>query len=167
VQQAYLGGQAAFAMNWPYIFSLAEASGSSLKGKTGWIPFPSGSSTPKAALGGDALVINAKSQNADAAWKFIQFLTNDSVQIDRAVSAGDPPAVQSAYNSTLYSKAPYYQQEKAVFDVATPRPVTPLYPRISQVLQTEINAALSNQETPENALAAAQSQIKSITSGGG
>jgi multiple sugar transport system substrate-binding protein len=167
VQQAYLGGQAAFAMNWPYIFSLAEASGSSLKGKTGWIPFPAGSNTPKAALGGDALVINAKSKNADAAWKFIQFLSNDSAQIDRAVSAGDPPAVQSAYNSTLYSKAPYYEQEKAVFDVATPRPVTPLYPRISQVLQTEINAALSNQESPENALAAAQSQIKSITSGGG
>src|SRR3982074_1889822 len=40
VQQAYLGGQAAFAMNWPYIFSLAEASCSSLKGKTGWVPVP-------------------------------------------------------------------------------------------------------------------------------
>jgi multiple sugar transport system substrate-binding protein len=167
VQQAYMGGQAAFAMNWPYIYSLAEASNSPLKGKNGWIPFPAGSKTPKAALGGDSLVINAKSQSANAAWKFIQFLLNDQEQIARAVSAGDPPAVQSAYNSSLYSQAPYYQQEKAVFNVATPRPVTPLYPRVSDVLQTELNAALANQKTPQDALSSAQSQIKTITSGGG
>jgi multiple sugar transport system substrate-binding protein len=167
VQQAYMGGQAAFAMNWPYIYSLAEASGSALKGKTGWIPFPAGTKTPKAALGGDSLVINAKSQNSSAAWKFIQFLLNDQEQIARAVSAGDPPAVQSSYNSSLYSQAPYYQQEKAVFNVATPRPVTPYYPRVSDVLQTEINATLANQKTPQDALSSAQSQIKTIISGGG
>jgi multiple sugar transport system substrate-binding protein len=131
------------------------------------MPFPAGGHTPKAALGGDALAINAKSKQVDAAWKFIQFLTTDQVQIDRAASAGDPPAVKSAYNSTLYSKAPYYQQEKDVFEVATPRPVTPLYPRVSQVLQTEINAALSDQKRPQDALASAQSQISSIVNGGG
>jgi multiple sugar transport system substrate-binding protein len=167
VQQAYLGGQAAFAMNWPYIFSLAEASGSPLKGKTGWMPFPSGSNTPKAALGGDALAINAKSKQANAAWQFIQFLNSDAVQINRAVSAGDPPAVKSAYNSTLYAQAPYYQQERPVFDVATPRPVTPSYPRVSQVLQTQLSAALSNQMSPQDALNSAQSQITSIVRGGG
>jgi multiple sugar transport system substrate-binding protein len=167
VQQAYLGGQAAFAMNWPYIYSLGEAAGSPLKGKVGWIPFPAGSNTPKAALGGDSLVINSKSTNATAAWRFVQFMSTDSVQIDRAVSAGDPPAVKSAYNSALYSQAPYYQQQKAVFDVATPRPVTPLYPRVSDVLQTQLNAALSNQVSPSSALSSAQTQIKSILSGGG
>jgi multiple sugar transport system substrate-binding protein len=167
VQQAYLGGQAGFAMNWPYIFALAEAPNSPLKGKTGWMPFPAGSNTPKAALGGDAVAINAKSKHAEAAFKFIQFLTTDQIQIDRAVSAGDPPAVKSAYNATLYSKASYYQQEKPVFDVSTPRPVTPLYPRVSQVLQTEINSALSNQKSPQDALGSAQSQINSLASGGG
>jgi multiple sugar transport system substrate-binding protein len=167
VQQAYLGGQAAFAMNWPYIYQLAEASGSAMKGKVGWIPFPAGSNTAKAALGGDALVINAKSQLAPAAWKFIQFLNSDSIQIDRAVTAGDPPAVKSAYNQTLYSQAAYYQQQKPVFDVATPRPVTPLYPRVSDALQTQLNAALTNQVSPQSALNSAQSQINTILSGGG
>jgi multiple sugar transport system substrate-binding protein len=167
VQQAYMSGQAAFAMNWPYIYALAEASNSPLKGKNAWIPFPAGSKTPKAALGGDSLLINAKSQSAPAAWKFIQFLLTDQVQQARAVSAGDPPAVQSAYNASLYSQAPYYQQQKAVFDVATPRPVTPLYPKVSDVLQAELNGALANQKTPQEALSSAQSQIKTITSGGG
>jgi multiple sugar transport system substrate-binding protein len=167
VQQAYMSGQAAFAMNWPYIYALAEASNSPLKGKNAWIPFPAGSKTPKAALGGDSLLINAKSQSAPAAWKFIQFLLTDQVQQARAVSAGDPPAVLSAYNASLYSQAPYFQQQKAVFDVATPRPVTPLYPKVSDVLQAELNGALANQKTPQEALSSAQSQIKTITSGGG
>jgi multiple sugar transport system substrate-binding protein len=167
VQAAYLGGQAAFAMNWPYVYQLAEASNSNLKGKVGWIPFPAGTNTPKAALGGDALVINSKSQLAPAAWKFVQFLNSDSIQIDRAVTAGDPPAVKSAYNQSLYSQAAYYQAQKPVFDVATPRPVTPLYPRVSDVLQTQLNAALSNQISAQDALNSAQSQINSILSGGG
>jgi multiple sugar transport system substrate-binding protein len=167
VQDAYLSGQAAFAMNWPYIFQLAEASGSTVKGKTGWIPFPSSMGSPQAALGGDELAINAHSQHPEQAWKLIQFLTSDKVQIQRALAAGDPPAVKSAYTSQLYDQAPYYKQEKAVFEYATSRPVTPLYPQISQVLQTELNAALTNQTTAQAALASAQQQITSILNGHG
>jgi multiple sugar transport system substrate-binding protein len=165
LEQAYMSGQAAMALNWPYVFSEAEAPKSPVKGKTGWIPFPS-TSTPKAALGGDDLVINAKSTNADAAWRFIQFLTSRDQQVQRALIAGDPPAVKSAYTSELYSKAPYFQDEKKVFDVVTPRPVTPDYPKVSAVLQTELNATLTNQKSPQAALSSAQQQINQIVGSG-
>jgi len=87
------------------------------------------------------------------------------VQIERAISAGDPPAVKSAYTQQLYRQAPYYRQEQAVFNVVEPRPVSPVYPQISEVLQTQLNAALSNQTSPEQALATAQQQINSIVHG--
>jgi len=167
VEKAYMGAQTAFAMNWPYVFSEAEKAGSPVKGKTAWIPFPSLGGPSKAALGGDDLVINAKSQHADAAYKFIQYLTSSKVQIDRALSAGDPPAVKSAYNSQLFGQASYYQQEEKVFNVVSPRPVTPLYPQVSTVLQTEINAALTNQTSPQQALTAAQQQITQIVGSNG
>lgn len=165
VEKAFMGGQAAFAMNWPYVYQEAEAAGSAMKGKTGWIPFPSSAGSSKAALGGDVLAINAKSQHQNEAWKFIQYLTRNDVQTDRALSAGDPPAVKSAYTSSLYSQAPYYQQEQKVFSVATSRPVDPKYLQISQVLQTQLNAALSNQLSPQAALTAAQQQVNGIVSG--
>lgn len=165
LEQAYMSGQAAFALNWPYVFSEAEAAGSPVKGKTGWVPFPS-TKSPKAALGGDDLVINAKSKNADAAYKFIQYLTSDKVQIDRALSAGDPPAVKSAYTQDLYSKAPYFKDEVKVFNAVSPRPVTPLYPKVSDALQTELNAALTNQKTPQAALSSAQQNINQIVGNG-
>ncbi len=167
VQSAWLSGQAAFAMNWPYLFQLSEASGSSVRNKTGWIPFPSSTGTPQAALGGSDLAINAKTQHPRAAWKLIQWLTSPAVQTQRAVFAGDPPSVLAAYTPALYSKAPYFRQEKAVFKYATSRPVTPLYPQISSALQTAISAALSGQESPARALAGAQTAVNGIVSGSG
>lgn len=155
VQAAWQSGQTPFALNWPYLFQLSEAKGSNLAGKTGWIPFPSASGgTPQASLGGDDLAINAKSTHQAAAWKFIQFLTSVSVQITRAINAGDPPSIQAAYTSALFSKAPYYQQEQGVFKYATPRPVSPVYTQISSQLQTMISSVLSGQETASAALTA-------------
>jgi hypothetical protein len=53
------------------------------------------------------------------------------VQIDRAATAGDPPAVRSAYGQRLFDLAPYYREEQRVLGVTTSRPVDPEYVRIS------------------------------------
>jgi multiple sugar transport system substrate-binding protein len=165
-ESTFLSGQAAFAMNWPYVFAEAEASGSKVKGKTGWIPFPSETGEPQAALGGSMLAMNANTQHADAAWSFIQYLTSPQVQIDRALSAGDPPAVQAAYTQALFAKAPYFKDEQEVFNAASPRPVTPDYPKISDALQTMLSSVLTNQQTPQEGLAQAAEEVSAITNGG-
>jgi len=160
VQAAWQAGQAPFALNWPYLFQLSEAKGSSLAGKTGWIPFPS--SAPQASLGGDDLAINAKSTHQAAAYEFIQYLDSPAAQDHRAITAGDPPAVKAGYNSALYTAAPYYRQEQAVYAVVTPRPVTPVYPQISAQLQPMISSVLSGQQTPKAALAATAPTVAQI-----
>ena len=165
VQGAWLSGQTAFAMNWPYLYQLSEQSGSAVKGKTGWMPFPSAAGKPQAALGGDVLAINARSDHKAAAWALIQYLTSPAVQIQRAVSAGDPPAVQAAYTSALYAKAPYYKQEKDVFQYATPRPVNPAYPQISAQLQTMLSSVLTGQQPARQALAGAAPAVKNLAAG--
>ena len=130
VQSAWLSCQTPFALNWPYIFQLSETKTYPCVDRhTGWIPFPS--ATPQSSLGGDDLAINAKSTHKAAAWAFIQYLTSVGAQDNRAISAGDPPSVKAAYNARLYAAAPYYKQEAAVYNVVTPRPVTPVYPQIS------------------------------------
>ncbi|MBO0839005.1 MAG: extracellular solute-binding protein, partial [Actinobacteria bacterium] len=171
VEKAYLGGQTPFAMNWPYVFSEAQAApggtptNPAVYNKTGWVAFPSTSSA-KATLGGDNLVINAKSTHANAAMTFIKYLTSDDAQIARAIAAGDPPAVKSAYTDKLFSQAPYYRDQQKVFNVVQPRPVTPVWPQVSQALQTQLNAALANQTDPKTALNQAQTQINQILGNG-
>jgi len=166
-ESTFLSGQAAFAMNWPYVFAEAEAAGSKVKGKTGWIPFPSQSGTPQAALGGSMLAINAKSQHPDAAWAFVQYMTSPEAQIARALKAGDPPANKTAYTNALFSKAPYFRDEQQVFNYASPRPVTPDYPKISDVLQTTLSSVLTNQQTPSEGLSTAAKQVGAIVGGSG
>ncbi len=165
VQAAWLSGQTAFALNWPYIFQLSQGSNPSypaVKNHTGWIPFPNSSGTPQASLGGDDLAVNARSTHQAAAWEFIKYLISDQAQIARAIAAGDPPSVQSAYSAKLFSAAPYFKQEVPVFKVATPRPVTPVYTQISSQLQTMISSVLSGQSTPSAALSATAPTVKQL-----
>jgi multiple sugar transport system substrate-binding protein len=169
VQAAWLSGQTAFALNWPYIFQLSDGKGcqpgcTPVFNKTGWMPFPSSSGSPQASLGGDDLAVNAKSTHQAAAWEFIQYLSSDSAQIARAISAGDPPSVKSAYGSQLYAAAPYFKQEQAVYAAATPRPVTPVYTQISSQLQTMISSVLTGGSTPSAALSSAAPTVKQLLS---
>ena len=169
VQNAWLSGQTPFALNWPYIFALSDGKGcqpscNAVFGKTGWVPFPGPAGSPQASLGGDDLAINAKSTHQAAAWELIQYLSSDSAQIARAISAGDPPSVKSAYGAQLYAAAPYFRQEQAVYAVATPRPVTPVYTQISSQLQTMISSVLTGQSTPSAALSSAAPTVKQLLS---
>jgi trehalose/maltose transport system substrate-binding protein len=171
VQSAWLSGQTPFALNWPYIFALSQGSNPAypaVKDKTGWMPFPNPAGQPQASLGGDDLVMNAKSTHQAAAWEFIKYLTSNQAQIARAIAAGDPPAVKSAYTPQLYATAPYFKQEQAVFNAATPRPVTPVYTQISTQLQTMISSVLSGQASPSAALSTTAPTVKQLqaTAGG-
>jgi multiple sugar transport system substrate-binding protein len=169
VQNAWLSGQTPFALNWPYIFALSDTKGcqpgcSAVFGKTGWVPFPNPTGSPQASLGGDDLAVNARSTHQAAAWELIQYLSSASAQVARAIAAGDPPSVKSAYNSQLYAAAPYFQQEQAVFSAATPRPVTPVYTQISSQLQTMISSVLSGSSTPSAALSSTAPTVKQLLS---
>lgn len=166
VQAAWLSGQTPFALNWPYIYQLSESTTNgkpaypAVYNKTAWIPFPSAS--PQSSLGGDDLAINAKSTHQAAAYELIQYLTSVSAQDTRAINAGDPPSLTAAYNSTLYKAAPYYENEKAVYAVVTPRPVTPVYPSISSELQTMISSVLSGQSSASAALSSTAPTVQQL-----
>lgn len=161
VQQEFTSGHTPFAIDYPFVFSVAAKSGPA-KGHVGFIPFPSSTGTPGSALGGEMLAINAKSANKAAAWKLIQYLTTPSVQVQRAVATGDPPALPSAYTSTLYSQAPYFQLVKTANQYAAPRPVTPQYLAISSDLQTMISSVLSNLTPASAALSHTAAAVKSL-----
>jgi multiple sugar transport system substrate-binding protein len=161
VQNAWESSQTAFALNWPYEYASTEKI-AALKNDIAWIPFPTASGTPAAALGGDNLMIAKKSAHTAADLEFVKYLTSVSVETTRAESAGDPPSVKSAYTPALYAAAPYYKAEQSVFADTVARPSSPVYPQISEVLQTMISSVLAGQSSPSAALSSAQSQIQQI-----
>jgi len=164
VQEEFTAGHAAFAINYPFVASVdATTKSSPAYGHTGYIPFPAGpGGRPGSALGGEMLVINAKSANVAADWKLIQYLTSPSVEIARAEATGDPPSLPSAYTSALYAKAPYFKEVKILNGYAQPRPVSPNYLQISSDLQDAFSAVFANSTSPASAMSSAASQIKAL-----
>ena len=167
VQEEFTAGHAAFAINYPFVAAVdASTKGSPAQGHTGYIPFPAAKGgRPGSALGGEMLAINAKSSNATAAWKLIQYLTSPAVEIARAEATGDPPSLPAAYTNALYAKAPYFKAVKTLNGFAQPRPVSPQYLTISVDLQTAFSSVFSNISSASSALSSAASQISSLPAG--
>jgi multiple sugar transport system substrate-binding protein len=162
VQEQFSSGYTAFAIDYPFVE--AQTPAASVKGHIGYIPFPAGAGgTPGAALGGEMLAINAKTAHSAAAYKLIQYLTSPSVETARAIAVGDPPSLPSAYTSTLYAAAPYFQNVKTLNTYAAPRPVNPNYLTVSSDIQTLFSSVYATPSTgaAAAALAAGASSIKS------
>jgi multiple sugar transport system substrate-binding protein len=165
VEQEFVSGHAAFAIDYPFVESLATAA--PVKGHVGYIPFPAGAGgTPGSALGGEMLAVNAKTAHSAAAWKLIQYLTSPSVEVARAIATGDPPSLPSAYTSALYAKAPYFAAVKTLNSYSAPRPVNPNYLTVSddlQVLLSQVYASPSS-SAASAALVAGASSVKQAAS---
>jgi multiple sugar transport system substrate-binding protein len=162
VQEEFTSGHTPFAINYPFVAAVAEEGGPA-KGHVGYIPFPAAEGgKPGAALGGEMLAINAASTHSAAAYELIKYLTSPSVQTERAVATGDPPSLPSAYTSALYAKAPIFKQVKVLNGFAQPRPVSPEYLKISEVLQDALSSVYANSTSPSSALSSAASQIEAL-----
>ncbi|HLH65604.1 MAG TPA: extracellular solute-binding protein [Solirubrobacteraceae bacterium] len=163
-QPLFTNGQAAMLLDWPYVYQIAESKGSKVIGKTAYIPFPSVSGVPAAAVGGDMLTVNAHTKHMAAVIEFLQWLETPANQTARAIFSGDPPSLLSAYTPALFKAAPYFRQEVHVFKVAVARPVNPNYEQITADLQNMISSVLANQQSPAQALQSTAQQVAPLAS---
>jgi multiple sugar transport system substrate-binding protein len=157
-------GRALFMRNWPYAWNIFEKDGSPVRGNVGVTLLPSFSDRMSAStLGGWQLGINRYSRYPLAAEKFIKFLTSPESQKILALTLGYKPTRKSLYtDEELINQQPFIASLYTVFMNARPRPVTPYYMMITQVMQPEFSAVLSGIKTPRQALWSAKKQIKHI-----
>jgi multiple sugar transport system substrate-binding protein len=163
---AFPNGQAVFMRNWPYAYALmADASQSAVAGRVAVSPFPAGEGgSATAALGGSTLAINAYSEQPDAAYQLIEFLLRPAQMIERAQVAGQLPPRPSLYQSPALAAAlPIPLDEAAaIIDRAVPRPTTPAYSQLSELLQVALHRALTGQLEPRAALQDAAAGMRTV-----
>jgi multiple sugar transport system substrate-binding protein len=157
-------GKALFMRNWPYAWNIFEKQGSAVKGNVGVAPLPffPGNRTAS-TLGGWQLGVNRFSRQPEAAEKLVRFLTSPASQKTLALSVGYKPTRKALYKDPdLMRQQPFMTSLYGIFLRARPRPVTPYYLMMTQVLQPEFSAALAGIKSPEAALASAQKQVRHI-----
>jgi multiple sugar transport system substrate-binding protein len=157
-------GKAVFMRNWPYAWNVFEQEGSAIKGKVGVAHLPSfAGNESTSTLGGWQLGVNRYSKHPEAAEKLVRFLTSAESQKTIALTVGYKPARKSLYkDQDLLKNQPFFSSLYEVFMNARPRPVTPYYMMMTQVLQPEFSAVISGIRTPEQALKSSQRQINYI-----
>ena len=171
VRFAFQNGDAAFMRNWPYAWALLQdGSRSRVENRFAVAPFPAAEDgRPTSALGGAQLAVNARSANPALAWALVTFLTAPEQMLERARLAAQLPARRSLYDTAALAEAlpiPLDQVRQAL-DAAAPRPVSPVYTEISEILQVRLHRALTGQELPEPALRAAAREIRTLLSRAG
>lgn len=166
VRRVFSSGEAAFALNWTYMYNMAngDPKESKIVGKVGVVPAPGveGKSKASAVNGSMGLGITSTSKHPDEAWKYIVFMTSQKVQnkyakLSLPIWAGSysDPAVTKGQESLVAAA-------KQSLGLMFPRPTTPTYQQLSTQLQQAIHTALLKSASPADAL-----QTAADAAGGG
>ncbi len=163
---AFQNGQAVFMRNWPYAYPLMQDPAESrVAAKFSVAPMPAAEGgRPTAALGGSQLAINANTEHPEAAYAVIDYLTRPEQMLERARVVGQYPTRRPLYDDPALAEALSIPPEQArrIIESAVPRPVTPVYTQLSEILQIRLHRALTGQQTPEAALAAAAREMREL-----
>jgi multiple sugar transport system substrate-binding protein len=153
--------------NWPYAYSLGNASSSKVAGKFDIHSLPYGGSSTfgHSCVGGWNMAINAFSKNPDAAWSFIKYMLSPDAQKLLATQGSFTPSLNSVYNDAeVQSKQPLFTKLQPILQYSKPRPVSPVYLDLSNIIQVNVHQALTKQISPTAALSALQSQLQTLVS---
>ncbi len=147
--ELFTAGGAVFHRNWPYAWAVCnDTTTSEVAGRVGiaTLPgFPGRESV--SALGGWSFAISAYSPDREEAWRFVSHMTSPEVQRMFAVQVGKPPARRELYaDSAVLAANPHFGPMEEVFEAASPRPSSPVYPQLSNRLQAFLHEAVGNRE---------------------
>lgn len=153
-------GKATFMRNWPYAFALAEKA-KAVKGKFDVMPFPEWDGGGKAGiLGGHNQVISVYSKNPGGALKWIDHITGKENQKAQFLTASQSPTLKAIYDDPeVQKKYKFATTLRDSISQAKSRPVSPVYPQVSQAIYKNVHNALTGKASPEDALKTAQSEM--------
>ncbi|QGH32906.1 extracellular solute-binding protein [Gracilibacillus salitolerans] len=163
-ENAWIAGDSVFARNWPYLqASSNDEDRSSIVGDVDIAPLPAGDEGNAATLGGWMGMINRFSEQPEEAWEFLKFMTSEEGQKIIAVHGGRAPTLEALYDDPEVQEAgPLFANPEFVnvLQSAVPRPVSPIYPEISDIMQIEVSKVLTGDQSAEEAAENMQSKIE-------
>jgi multiple sugar transport system substrate-binding protein len=164
---AFQNGAAAAMRNWPYAHALLGSAESAVAGKFAVAPMPAspGAGEPTAALGGAQLAINRRTRHPERAWALVEFLLAPEQMLERAREVAQFPPRPGLYEEGAGLEgalgiAP--REARAIIRAARPRPVTPVYTQLSEILQIRLHRALTRQQEPRAALEDAAREMRAL-----
>jgi multiple sugar transport system substrate-binding protein len=160
-------GDVVFGLNWSYAWAHFQGNSpqeTKVKGQIGVAPIPSfdGKGT-SSCVGGWQWMVSAFSKNKEGAFKLLTFMASPAIQQQMSVNGAYLPVRKSMYNSSAVLKAnPHFDDLYRVIINSKPRPVSADYPRVSEVIRTNVNAVVSKSKSIDTALSDMQLELAKV-----
>jgi len=116
-------------------------------------------------VGGGDLAVFKDTDNADGAWKLVQWLSQPDVQQDFYDEVGDLPAVQAAWDTGELSTDPQLKVFGQQLDDAQSPPAVPTWEQVAASIDGLVEQASRGDLSGEDAVKQMQSEAKSIGTG--
>jgi len=110
------------------------------------------------------MYINSESENVDAAWEFVKFMTYPDQQRFRAEEGSFLPTLNDLYNDQeILDQVPVIEQGgDIVQNNSRSRPVTPFYSEISARMASAFNSNLRGETSPQETAERLQQELDNI-----
>jgi multiple sugar transport system substrate-binding protein len=158
--QAFDTGRYGFMRNWTYAYALHNGKDSKVAGKYKVAPLPTFEGGGKAGiLGGHNSVISVYTKNPGLSLKFADFFASTEAQKVVARFSGASILKATYEDPQIKKDIPYAGELLQAITQAKARPVSPVYPQISQAIYKNVNSALAGRVSPADAIKQASAQI--------
>jgi multiple sugar transport system substrate-binding protein len=139
---AFEQGEAAFEVNYPYIYPSAKQDVPGLFKQIGWRPYPAVEQgrPAKAPVGGINWGVGAYTRHPLEAFEAAACLRNEQNQREAAVKGGLPPTLSRLYDDKSLRKAyPFADLIRRQVESGAVRPQTPAYSDVSLAIATTVS----------------------------
>jgi multiple sugar transport system substrate-binding protein len=164
-RQEFQAGDVVFMLNWGYAWArFQNDEDSQVKGMVGIAPLPAFEGGETATcVGGWQWALNPYGENKEIAFDVIRHYSSPEFLRDLSITASRIPARKALYEDEAVLEAnPHFAQFYDVIINARPRPVTPFYSDVSELIRTTMNAFFAGTMTAEEALQEMQFGLENI-----
>jgi multiple sugar transport system substrate-binding protein len=162
----FLGGDAVFLRDWPYVYGFAGTGDFIKTDLIDLAPLPAGDGGEShSSIGGWNFFINAfaEQEAQDAAWEFVQYMTAPEQQKAYALGGSYLPTLTALYDDAeIKEKVPAVRLAPEALKNTLARPVSPVYSDMSLKMSEEFNAVLGGDTEPQQAISTLQKELQSI-----
>ncbi|MFD9704904.1 ABC transporter substrate-binding protein [Lentzea sp. NPDC059081] len=137
-------GNAAFQLNWPYVYAAAQKKPDFAKNFK-WAPYPALSGdTAKVTVGGINYAVSNYTRHSEESFDAVLCLRSAENQKLAAIKDGVPPTIRDVYDEPEMAEAyPMRDDIKKTLENASARPATPAYQNVSTVISTILSPPAS------------------------
>jgi len=143
---AFEEGQAAFQINYPFIYSSARDNEAEIFRDIGWTTYPRtvADRPARPPIGGFNWGVGGFTEHPDQAFEAAVCLRNEENQRAYALKGGLPPTLGGLYDDPAFQREyPFWREIRDSLENAAVRPATPLYADVSLAVYTTLSPPTS------------------------